>query len=223
MRQIDVIHGSIRQTGMRLRHIFLLVFHNNPRVRYDASPYPFCVMSKHREQSLRNRSDILRKCYPLVATGSWDAIAISDIEKVIKQTRGAIAYYFKNKKTLFANILDELFFPVFALSDDEREKLAKSTVTDFYNKYKTPFERVRDDLRDNYGVENPSQAIFNLFIQGSKHYDQFTSNVGELMQLEQDFMSRIVGGRINNILDRNRVYVEIIGYIFIESMIFDSN
>ena len=175
-------------------------------------------MSKHREQSLRNRSDILRKCYPLVAIGSWDAIAISDIEKVIKQTRGAIAYYFKNKKTLFANILDELFFPVFALSDDEREKLSKATVSDFYNRYKTPFERVRDDLRDNYGVENPSQAIFNLFIQGSKHYDQFTSNVGELMQLEQDFMSRIVGGRINHILDLNRVYVENIGNIFIESM-----
>lgn len=186
------------------------------------TPYPFCVMSKHREQSLKNRSDILKKCYPLVATGSWDAIAISDIEKVIKQTRGAIAYYFKNKKTLFANILDELFFPVFALSDDEREKLAKSTVTDFYNKYKTPFERVRDDLRDNYGVENPSQAIFNLFIQGSKHYDQFTSNVGELMQLEQDFMSRIVGGRVNNILDLNRVYVENIGNIFIESMVFNN-
>ena len=86
----------------------------------------------------------------------------------------------------------------------------------------TQFERVRDDLRDNYGVENPSQAIFNLFIQGSKHYDQFTSNVGELMQLEQDFMSRIVGGRINHILDLNRVYVENIGNIFIESMRFKS-
>ena len=43
------------------------------------------------------------------------------------------------------------------------------------------------------------------------------------MQLEQDFMSRIVGGRINNILDLNRVYVENIGNIFIESMNYDSN
>lgn len=43
------------------------------------------------------------------------------------------------------------------------------------------------------------------------------------MQLEQDFMSRIVGGRVNNILDLNRVYVENIGNIFIESMNFDSN
>lgn len=112
---------------------------------------------------------------------------------------------------------------MFAISADERETLAKSTVSDFYNKYKTPFERVRDDLRDNYGVENPSQAIFNLFIQGSKHYDQFTSNIGELMQLEQDFMSRIVGGRVNNILDLNRVYVENIGNIFIELINYDSD
>lgn len=72
---------------------------------------------------------------------------------------------------------------------------------------------------DNYGVENPSQAIFNHFIQDSKHYDQFTSNIGEL---KQDFMSRIVGGRVNNILDLNRVYVENIGNIFIESMNFDN-
>lgn len=77
---------------------------------------------------------------------------------------------------------------------------------------------MNDDLRDDYDVENLSQAIFNLFIQGSKHYDQFTSNIGELMQLEQDFMSRIVGGRVNNILDLNRVYVENIGNIFIELM-----
>lgn len=190
---------------------------NYLRVGYGVSPYPF-VMSKHREQSLKNRADILKRCYPLVATGSWDAISISDIENVIRQTRGAIAYYFKNKKNLFANIFDELFFPVFALSAYEREILAKSTVSDFYNKYKTPFERVRDDLRDNYGVKNPSQAIFNLFIQGSKHYDQFTSNIGELMQLEQDFISRILGDRANNILDINRVYVENIGNIFIDSM-----
>lgn len=70
---------------------------------------------------------------------------------------------------------------------------------------------------------NPSQAILNLLNKDSKHYDQFTSNIGELMQLEQDFMSSIVGGRVNNILDLNRVYVENIGNIFIESMSYDFN
>lgn len=180
-------------------------------------------MPKHRKQSLKNRSDILRKCYPLLATGSWDAISVSDLEKVIMQTRGAILYYFKNKKNLFSAILDELFFPVFTLSEHERESLAKSSVANFYRHYKTPFERVRDDLRDNYGVENPSQAIFNLFIQGSKHYDQFTSSVHKIMQLEQDFMNSIVGGRVNTLIDLNKVYVENIGNIFIESMNLQSS
>ncbi len=35
-------------------------------------------------------------------------------------------------------------------------------------------------------------------------------------------MGRIVGGRINNILDLNRVYVENIGNIFIESININS-
>lgn len=142
------------------------------------------------------------------------------IEQAITRTLVKITYDYKNKHNLFHCIMDELFFPVFEMSEKAWEKLSKCTISKFHQKYKTPFERVRDDLRDNYGVENPSQAIFNLFIQGSKHYDQFTSNVGELMQLEQDFMSRIVGGRVNNILDLNRVYVENIGNIFIESMNF---
>lgn len=44
------------------------------------------------------------------------------------------------------------------------------------------------------------------------------------MQLEQDFMSRILGilgGRANNILYLHRIYVENIGDIFIESMNYD--
>ena len=95
-------------------------------------------MAKHREQSLKNRSDILRKCYPLLATGSWDAITVSDLENVIMQTRGAILYYFKNKKTLFSVILDELFFPVFTLSQKEREALANPLFLIFINSTKHP-------------------------------------------------------------------------------------
>lgn len=175
-------------------------------------------MSKHREQSLRNRSDILRKCYPLVATGSWDAIAISDIEKVIKQTRGAIAYYFKNKKTLFANILDELFFPVFALSDDEREKLSKATVSDFYNKYKTPFERVYLDLKTNYNLDDPSRGLFNILIQAQNHYKGFCQIIGNEIKREIAEISEIIKGNNAIHIDLGKVYAQSAGVIFLESL-----
>ncbi|MDE7413491.1 MAG: TetR/AcrR family transcriptional regulator [Muribaculaceae bacterium] len=175
-------------------------------------------MSKHREQSLINRFEILKKCYPLLAEGSWDAVTIADLEKAISQTRGAIAYYHKNKQTLLNNLMNELFFPVFELSKEKQLRWRKCTITDFHKTYKTPFERVRDDLKNNYYIENPSRAIFNLFIQGSKHYEGFTDKVSRMMQIEMDYMSSVVGGRVNTLIDLNRVYIENIGHIFVESM-----
>jgi len=106
---------------------------------------------------------------------------------------------------------------VFALSDDEREKLSKATVSDFYNKYKTPFERVRDDLRDNYGIDNPSRALFNIYIQGSKHYEGFSTRVNDSMKLEEAYMSKIVEGCVTTLIDINRVYIKNVGNLFIES------
>ncbi|MBD5502956.1 MAG: TetR/AcrR family transcriptional regulator [Lachnospiraceae bacterium] len=178
-------------------------------------------MSKHREQSLINRFDILKKCYPLLAEGSWDAITIADLEKAISQTRGAIAYYHKNKQTLLNNLMDELFFPVFGISDNLKETLSKCTISDFHKRYKTPFERLRDDLRDNYHVSNPSQAIFNLFIQGAKHYNGFTPKINDLMKMEEEYMCELVGGRVNSLIDLNKVYVQNIGNIFVESLNVD--
>lgn len=180
-------------------------------------------MSKHREQSLINRFEILKKCYPLLAEGSWDAVTIADLEKAISQTRGAIAYYHKNKQTLLNNLMNELFFPVFELSKEKQLRWRKCTITDFHKTYKTPFERVRDDLKNNYHIENPSRAIFNLFIQGSKHYEGFTDKVSGMMQIEMDYMSSVVGGRVNTLIDLNRVYIENIGHIFVESMMANTN
>lgn len=54
---------------------------------------------------------------------------------------------------------------------------------------------LNNDLRDNYGVQNPSQVIFNLFIQGAMHYERFTSHIHELMRLEQEFMSSVLVGQ----------------------------
>lgn len=38
------------------------------------------------------------------------------------------------------------------------------------------------------------------------------------MQFEMDYMSSVVGGRENTLIDLNRVYIENIGHIFVESM-----
>lgn len=175
-------------------------------------------MVKLREKSLKNRVQILKECYPLLATGSWDAISVLELEKAITQTKGAIAYHFKNKHNLFHCIMDELFFPVFEMSEKVWEKLGRCTISKFHQSYKTPFERVRDDLAENYGIDNASRALFNIFIQGSKHYEGFSTKINDSMKLEQEHMSKIIGGRATTLIDLNRVYIQNVGNLFIESL-----
>ena len=79
-------------------------------------------MSPQREKSNLNRLDILRQSYRLMAEHSWDSISVTTLEKHISQTRGAIFYFNKNKNDLFINMIDELFFPVFQLSQSQKEK-----------------------------------------------------------------------------------------------------
>ena len=64
--------------------------------------------------------------------------------RVRPKTEDCVAKLIFGAQTQFIVII----FPVFTLSQEEREALAKSSVSDFYKLYKTPFERVRDDLRD---------------------------------------------------------------------------
>lgn len=175
-------------------------------------------MAQRREKSLKTRAEILKQCYPLLATGSWNAISVLELEKAITQTKGAIAYHYKNKHNLFHCIMDELFFPVFEMSEMVWEKLSRCTIAKFHQRYKTPFERVRDDLQENYGIDNPSRALFNIFIQGSKHYEGFSTRVNESMKLEEEYMSKIVGGRTTTLIDLNRVYIQNVGNLFIESL-----
>lgn len=77
---------------------------------------------------------------------------------------------------------------------------------------------ISNEPSDNYGIENPARALFNIFIQGSKHYEGFSTRVNDSMKLEEEYMSKIVGGRTTTLIDLNRVYIQNVGNLFIESL-----
>lgn len=83
------------------------------------------------------------------AQGTWDAILVAELEKNISQTRGAIFYFNKNKSDLFVNMIDELFFPVFALSDNEKARLAVFNVIIQAQKHYTGFSAVLKAAMEN--------------------------------------------------------------------------
>ncbi len=77
---------------------------------------------------------------------------------------------------------------------------------------------ISNEPSDNYGIENPARALFNIFIQGSKHYEGFSIRINDSMKLEGVYMSKIVGGRATTLIDLDRVYIQNVGDMLIESL-----
>jgi len=153
-----------------------------------------------------------------MAQGTWDAISVTELENNISQTRGAIFYFNKNKSDLFVNMIDELFFPVFVLSEKDKKMLSKCPVSRFYATYKTPFDRVKDDLVDNYNLSNAAQALFNIIIQAQKHYKDFSVLLKKAMDNELDFISGLTGHCDHELLNYSNIMVYNIGNLFVDSL-----
>lgn len=181
-------------------------------------PRTFVCMNRERSQIQQNRIEILKRCYRLMAQGTWDAISVTELEKNISQTRGAIFYFNKNKNDLFVKMIDELFIPVFVLSDDEKARLASCSVSQFYAIYRTPFDRVVEDLANNYNLSNAAQAVFNILIQAQKHYVGFGTILKIAMENEQNFISEIIGHCNHKLLNYSNILIFNIGTLFVDSL-----
>lgn len=175
-------------------------------------------MKKPRIQTEINRVEILRQSYRLMAMGTWDAISVTELENNIEQTRGAIFYFNKNKEALFTNMIEELFLPVFKLSQSEKDKLKTCLPHTFFATYKTPFERVCNDLRINYQVPEPSQCLFNIMIQAQKHYQGFKQIISKEIKQEIAFIHHIIGINSTLNLDLDKIYAQSAGRIFLDSL-----
>lgn len=153
-----------------------------------------------------------------MAQGTWDAISVAELEKNISQTRGAIFYFNKNKSDLFVNMIDELFFPVFGLSDDEKARLAACSASQFYATYKTPFDRVKEDLETNYNLPNAAQAVFNVIIQAQKHYIGFGTILKAAVDNELSFIAEHTEHNEHVLLSYNSFLAQNIGNLFVDSL-----
>lgn len=181
---------------------------------YNAS-VPF--MKKPRIQTELNKMEILRHCYRKMAVGTWDAISVAELEAGMSKTRGAIFYFNKNKSELFINMIDELFFPIFRLSKSDEKRYLQCNVELFFSSYKTPFERIANDLRINYDVEDPAQKMFNIITQAQKLYPDFNTIIKTEINREIDFLNRILNPRKEQWFDILQLYQRAVGSMYIES------
>lgn len=146
-------------------------------------------MKKKGEES---QSLILCKAYQLLFINNWEQVTIEQMEKAIGKTRGSIFHYYKNKQQLFESIIQTLFLPFFQLSTSDKQIIASYDIPELFLNYKTPFDRIKEDIKWRYHEPKPESALFNIILQASKYYPSFNEILTELINAEMLYIKRII-------------------------------
>ena len=136
------------------------------------------------------RELILSQTYQLLFVYNWEAITIEQIESSIGRTRGAIFYFFKNKNELFNSIINERFLSKFLTTEVNTSAIQNTTITGFFNQYQTPFERLCNDISDNYDLKDPTPAVLNIIVQARKLYPCFDIVIGRYISNEIQYIEK---------------------------------
>lgn len=147
---------------------------------------PILFMQRKKD----TRELILSQTYKLLFVYNWEAITIEQIESSIGRTRGAIFYFFKNKNQLFNSVINERFFSKFLTSEVSTPAIQDSTISGFFNQYQTPFERLCNDISENYDLKDPTPAVLNIIVQARKLYPCFDIIIGRYISDEIQYIEK---------------------------------
>ncbi len=117
------------------------------------------------------RVRILEEAFKLFCENTYEQVTVTDMERALKLTRGAIFYYVKNKEHLFREIIDKYLFGETSMlrlfEFDENISLIE-----FINKYVQWVENIKSEMF-SLGITNMNMALFNITLYGIHHYQGY--------------------------------------------------
>jgi len=141
------------------------------------------------KKGANTRKKLLSDAFKLFSSNSYENVSFSELEKASGVSRGSMAYYFKNKKGLFSEMLKTF---VFDKSSVKRvpERYQHSLIA-FYNYFIEILERERDKLKD-LGINNMNEALFFIEMSALLNISDFRSNASAWYEEEKDIWCRII-------------------------------
>ncbi len=148
---------------------------------------------KNDKETKRNL--ILKSSYKLLLHRSYKDVTFSDIENETRLTRGAIYYYFDNKRHLFEEIIRSFYFIHFYNYNLSCLISEGFTIESFRNSYKCPFQRIvihLQKLSEQFNITNPARSFCHLTIQASVILPKFDEEVKILLSKESETVKNLI-------------------------------
>ena len=131
----------------------------------------------HKEITEQSKKLLLLTGVKLFGSKGYDATSITEIEKDLNQTRGAITYHYKSKLGLFEATVSKYYLGrVMPTSVPEEYR---NSLKDFYIKYVSMLEEECLELT-NAGVRNVAGTFLNLEIDALRSIPNFRDKCAEL-------------------------------------------
>lgn len=131
----------------------------------------------HKEITEQSKKLLLLTGVKLFGSKGYDATSITEIEKDLSQTRGAITYHYKSKLGLFEATVSKYYLGRVMSTSVPAEY--RNSLKDFYIKYISMLEEECLELT-NAGVRNVAGTFLNLEIDALRSIPNFRNKCAEL-------------------------------------------
>lgn len=146
------------------------------------------------------RKLILKESYRLFLYGNMEKVTFTEIEKATGKVRSSIAYYFRDKQSIFDAVVNEIFFPSFKIPKEMISCSDVLSLSEFLEKYKTPEERLIERTNNMLQISDAEKRYYDFLSQAGKYYPGFKQRYSEVINNEFVFLRNfMVNGNIEKI------------------------
>lgn len=139
---------------------------------------------------MTTKERIIEEAFKLFLYHNFEKVSIIDLEKAIGKTRGAIFYFYKNKKELFNEVVDTYIIK----TQDPSEKFKFDTeisLEQFIYQYINGINTTMSKML-SLSVVNIYKGYFTLYLQASRIYPNFAEIMTKNFVEETNLWEKVI-------------------------------
>lgn len=137
-----------------------------------------------------SRELILKEAFKLFLQKNVEKVTVPELERVTKLQRGAIFYHFKDKSTIFEEVIERYFFSslniLYPISPDRIYSLKE-----YWDRKHQRLNTIRDWFKQESISIHPCAAFFHLAEQANLYIPTFKEDMKNLMRMEKEYWIRV--------------------------------
>lgn len=162
----------------------------------------------------KSRDLILKEAFKLFLQNNIEKVTVPELERVTKLQRGAIFYHFKDKETIFKEVIEKYFFSplniFYPIAPDEIY-----SIEEYWDKKNKHLVKIQSWFKQEGVLINPYSAFFHLAEQANLYIADFRENMQNLLEANKIYWTQIL--QLKPKLAENCIDAHCIGY-FIDSL-----